>query len=404
MVSSQGPKAIVLGAGFIGLSVALCLYAAGYDVEIRAEKTIAPAHPGSDPRFASAFPAAAILPHFLPRDYLPELMHDSQRVFSAIQSMAGSGVRSQQHLELWEEFITDAPTYLQYFEDCRKISELDITIPKRPGVSEVYGYGFKIFFADMPSYGEWLKGLVAQQEIKVIQQTLDRHTVKSLEADVIVNCLGIGASQVFPEHLSPGFVSRGVLLKFECNDIYTERPGQPVSYYYTPKPDVYQGPLYFYPRERSAVIGGTQELRKIDPKTGQVLETPVEVPDAIEDINRELVFQLTGRELPKDYQRLVGYRHFGGTPGQQTLSVGRQQPHTHPIIIDCNGLGGYGVTLSWGVGIRALTIANEALFVPGFNMDNLFALLRGPNAGVHPYKLSKSSSLGNIMREQRTIG
>jgi len=392
-------QAIVLGAGFIGSTIALCAKSAGYEVQIITEQQIKPADSNSDPRFASAYPAASILPHFSASEDNFRLMQDGQAVFAEIQKHADTGVRSQRHFDLWEEPFTQDLPYLKHCQDYQDIGGFtDIALPKRAGAQGLYGYGLTIFFADMPTYGKWIKKQIEEQDIKIIHQKLTSGSVADLKADIIFNCLGIGAPHVFPE-LGPGFVMRGILLRFPCDDIYAERnTKRPVSYNYIPEKNVYPSPdsnpwdLYFFPRQTSIIIGGTRQIMIMDPDTGEVSgpsypgETfsyhGIDIPKPILDLNRELILQMTGRALPETFEPLVGYRHLYGTPDKPELLIKARDTGYAPMI-DCLGFGGSGVTLSWGTAKRALEIAmpiTGQLDSAGDLGKNLFGFLKGTPA------------------------
>ncbi len=392
------PKAIILGSGYIGSTVALCAKAAGYDVQIITDQRISLSRAGANPRFASGYPAASILPHSVAANDMGELMAYSQTMFKALENTGDAGVRSQRHFELWEAPLAKEPNYLSSLRNAGGLEEFpEFALPKRKGAENIYGYGFNIFFADMPCYGEWLNGQVDKQGIEVIEQNLMPNNVADLKADIIFNCLGIGAARVFPE-LSPGFVVQGMLLQFACDDLYVERnTGQPVSLNYIPQQEIYPAPdgstwdVYFYPRQKSIILGGTRQVMTINPATGKVSgdtytgETikveGIDIPRPMLDLNRELIRQMTGRELPEIYEPLVGYRHIYGTPENPELRIAAR--HTsHVPIIDCLGFGGSGVTLSWGAGIRALATAQSLAGTPINNFKaelqtKLLALLTG---------------------------
>ena len=53
----------VLGGGILGLTSAIALKIAGYRVTVYTEKEISDPNATSDPLFASAYPAASVIPH-----------------------------------------------------------------------------------------------------------------------------------------------------------------------------------------------------------------------------------------------------------------------------------------------------------------------------------------------------
>jgi hypothetical protein len=71
----------------------------------------------------------------------------------------------------------------------------------------------------MPVYGPWLEEVVLQLGIPQEVRRVERSWIASLNADLIVNCLGAGASQVY-EDIGPlhvdclGFGGAGVTLSW----------------------------------------------------------------------------------------------------------------------------------------------------------------------------------------------
>lgn len=225
--------AIVLGAGVIGCSIALTAKAMGYEVEIITDRQMSDAAGTSEPTFASAFPAASVIPHSITADNLPELLGHSEAIFERLLVNEQTGVRKQRHVELFENIEDSEKDYKNSLPGCVDIADIkDFSFPRRQGGSELHGFTFPIYFVDMPFYAKWLEAEVQRQAIKITRQTLTPADAKDLSADVVFNCLGFGASIVAPD-LEAGYVARGILLKLPCEGIYASRWNDAVVSYNT---------------------------------------------------------------------------------------------------------------------------------------------------------------------------
>lgn len=356
---------IVLGSGVVGSSVALVASIAGHRVTLIGARRMSDSDASSDPAFASAYPAASIIPHSVPAAGIGALTQASDSFFDALSHNVQTGVRLQRHYELFEEDFAP-PSYADTLRDFRYLAtSVPSSVPKRPGARRVDGYHFLCFFCDMPIYGAWLDGRIDRSSVRYVRRTLSAEDAHKLDADVVVNCLGAGASRVFPD-IPAGFVSRGILLLSPFH-----HPGTNLSSYnYTPSASVYSDesgtPLdvYFYPRKGDCVLGGTRQAGRIGADgcfepLAEILGSCTEVggvlvPEPILSLNAELVQQLTGRSLPRPMRAMVGYRHMAGTPSNARLVIEPAERPTLPPRIDCYGFGGAGVTLSWGAAVKVL--------------------------------------------------
>ena len=320
-------RAVVLGAGVVGASVALAAKAAGFDVTVMAERRMTDTDAAADPLFASAFPAASTIPHSVPGSDFLELAKASNAVFEALSLLPSSGVRRQRHFELWETEPVE-PAYGRALTDWIDIRNYARPIPiRRQGAKALYGYTFKMFFADMPVYAATLDSGLEKSGIAFLRRQINETAIASLEAEIVFDCLGAGAASVFPD-LPSGFLYRGILLKFACDGLYAERAtGEPISYNYTPPHAVYPAPnggtwdVYFYPREGSLVLGGTRQQGTIDPITGAFSGAPYEgrviEKDGVPRFRRRYwnsilrIDPATHRAcaLPESFTALIGYRH-----------------------------------------------------------------------------------------------
>lgn len=332
------------------------------------------------PAFASAHPAASIIPHNVGASAVGELVAGSERIFEALLAVPGAGVRQQRHLKLFEveDQVPPPPPGARELEVVDERSS--DRFPRRPGVDRIFGHAFGCFFCNMPSYGPWLEATVERAGIPIVRRRLDPAALRELEGDLLVNCLGIGASTVFPE-IGVGTVLRGILVE----SAFDLPPAEPiVSYNYTPRAselayaDGTSADVYFYPRDGHCILGGTREPVRWDPRTGQVesllpLTGPtiridgVDVPRPLIELNSELIEQLTGRRPKAPFRATVGLRHLAGSEGAPGFELGLREHEGRPVI-DAFGFGGAGVTLSWGAALRVVELCEP--FLGGANRES----------------------------------
>lgn len=361
----------VLGAGVLGLTVAISARLLGNEVTIYSQKRISDANAQQDPLFASAYPAASIIPHSVGKASL-ELVRASDSIFEQLGQVSGAGVRLQRHFELSESGVKkpDYASALRAFKE--HVGDAPI---QREGGALASGFSFDCYFCNMPVYGPWLETFSRTIGVVHERREVDRTWLAGLSADLVVNCLGVGASKVY-EDIAPGLVLRGLLLL--CPYAQPDRPI--ASYNYTPDFSAYPGfggqaaDVYFYPRVGHCILGGTRQQGRIDPVSGAfVAEEPLRAelidvcgeptPRPIVDLNRELVAQLTGVQLGGPNKVLVGFRHQDTetATGEGKLTI---EPRDRPSLaphIDCLGFGGAGVTLSWGAAATVICKAKAIL-------------------------------------------
>jgi hypothetical protein len=125
----------------------------------------------------------------------------------------------------------------------------------------------------------------------------------------------------------------------------------------------------------------------VDPQTGKFITPPlevetilidgVEVPKPIIDLNADLIFQLTGRQLEGRFDALVGYRHIHGQIDDPSLCIEAREQGGR-VFIDCLGFGGAGVALSWGTAVRAMQLVSHSAGAGPFDHGDLVAKLAQP--------------------------
>ena len=189
-----------------------------------------------------------------------------------------------------------------------------------------------------------------------------------MPGDVLVVCAGMGTPGLLgrteDKHFEEGLL---VSLALALADL----DGEPASYNYTPEADVHPDGLggamdvYAYPRRTSLLLGGTR-LHGVETRQGDVSVQGYQgallgvrdhqgkshqVPAAVIELNRVLVRQLLGVDIDGFPRRIVrGRRYRGPAPGGGITEVS-ESLGGRPVLA-CYGLGGAGVTLSWGLAAR----------------------------------------------------
>ncbi len=248
----------IAGAGVSGLTCGVVLSEAGFDVTLFARDV---------ETTTSAVAAAIWYPyHIEPRDNVERWSRVSYREFETLARVRGSGV------SMVEFDVGGAP----------------MTVP----------------LIETPIYLPWLRRKLRIRE-KIIRD------LRALDADVIVNCTGLGARELCGDgELRPG---RGVVLR-------TSNPG-------IVRHAVVMEPLtYVLSRANDIVLGGTDD--------------EVESRDVPSALAEEIYTRCRALEprLPAEYVVDVGFR-----PLRSAVRLEREGN-----IIHNYGHGGAGFTVSWG--------------------------------------------------------
>lgn len=362
-------KIAVLGGGIIGHTCAIALRLAGCEVNMYGRSLFTDKSATSDPKFASAYPAASIIPHSIRGKSIITFAKRSALVFDQLSKISYTGVRSQLHYELFEVPFAE-PAHKSLLRNYRSISNLENhVVPARTRDVPVSGFAFDCYFCDMSKYGPWLTATAESLGVSFVSVEIDKTVLLNLDAEHVVNCLGAGAPGLFQD-LEEGVFHKGLLLKCKFSE-----PPVPVSYNYTPLKSIYSyangdpADIYYYPRDGHCILGGTRlelkyckkqsvyrELIGINSETIEFCG--VKIPSPIWDLNCRLVHQLTGRVPTEPFEALVGYRFQGGTSLSPEFIVGSAKNIGSMRRTDCFGFGGAGVCLSWGA---ALEVVRHAL-------------------------------------------
>ena len=365
-------KIIIIGGGISGITTALTLQLLGFETTCYSEHFVEADTP-DDPRFASLYPAASVIPHSVFSNQSEKLFSDSQSVFELLLCHQTEGIKEHLHFELYE-FEKDDPSYANSLKNYQRIEDTDpdeLQIPTRITPPALHGWKFNCIVAEWPTYisilYEWYQKVGGQ----LVQEKIDADKIKDLNSDAIINCTGIWSSELF-EDPNPLEVVKGHLLYVHDADLFRDNNGHIPSYNYTPLKEIYADPkgnpcdVYCYPRSTGLALGGSRQPGIVD-KAGSfegdenqdVIEIGgLDIPRQIYELNKEILLETYGLDL-SNYSSLkakTGYRYTRSSDGDG-LRLETSEEHGKKIIHNY-GHGGAGVTLSWGC---ALHVANQLI-------------------------------------------
>ncbi|TDO52515.1 D-amino-acid oxidase [Kribbella sp. VKM Ac-2527] len=305
-------RVIVVGAGVIGLSCAVRLAEAGYEVAVFARDL---------PLETTSAVAAAIWYPYLsaPEDRVAAWSRTSFDEFTKLAEHEPS-VRMRHGREFLVEPMPD-PAWANVLGDLNRVGS--------PPVGFKDGWSFTAPVIEMPAY---LRSLV--KRLEQASGTLTRAALSGLptSADVVINCTGLGA------RLTAGDPTvtpvRGQVMTVEqvglTEWLIADRGPKDLT--------------YVIPREKDVVVGGTSEPDSwdltVDPSVAELI-----LARAI-----ELVPQLRKAKVLK---HRVGLRPARPQVRCELVQSGGQR------VVHCYGHGGSGVTLSWGCADEVVELVRQ---------------------------------------------
>ncbi|MEM9166052.1 MAG: FAD-dependent oxidoreductase [Planctomycetota bacterium] len=236
VAAGEGSTVAVLGGGAIGLTSALLLKDAGYNVSVHAASF------GEDT--TSCVAGALWLPtgiDFPKRKADRAKLNDALRRSARRFGMLDRGLWGIEELPVYEP--AGAEDHPEYFESGVLGSPRELTKaePKPGGITE--GRLFRANFIHTPRFMRTLAEECQKKKIEFVEQTFENTAdVRAIEADAFVNCLALGSRDVFNDQKV--YPARGVLVHM-----------QPQELGYI----VHDGYDYLFPREDALILGGTFE-------------------------------------------------------------------------------------------------------------------------------------------------
>lgn len=311
-------RAIVVGAGVIGLSCAVRLAEAGYDTHVLARDL---------PLETTSAVAGGL---WLP--YLAEPVHEVNRWGAATlteltrlaATVPDSGVRMTPGVLLYSDPVAPRPSWADY--DGVGLTLERVADPK-PGYPS--GWSLTVPLVETTAYLPWLAARLA-----LAGGTITRMPLSALpQRGLVVNATGVSARAVAGDALVAPVRGQVVVV---------ENPG--LDTWWADETDA-EGPLYALPRGDHVVVGGTAE-------TGRYDLTP-------EPAVAERILARASAVEPRLRKARVLAHRVGLRPVRPTV---RLESVVEPdrTVVHCYGHGGAGITLSWGCADDVLALVAGA--------------------------------------------
>jgi D-amino-acid oxidase len=305
---SNRPKALVLGCGVSGLTSAICLQEAGWQVSIRSSSH--PQETTSNTAGAVWFPYRAD-----PKDRVLAWGAQSFKVFNALARDPASGVHLREGIELWREPVPD-PWWRDAVPQFGRAPVSGLPSPY------LDAYTFAVPVIEMPVYLPYLLDRFETGGGKLILRTVGSRDELCNVARLVVNCTGLGARELFGDlKLYP---VRGQMVR-------VVNPG--LTRFVIDEHDP-EGMSYIIPRSSDCLLGGTADEGCWELAPDECTAT------AILDRCVRLEPRLVGARVLEDK---VGLR-----PARSAIRLEREHSLDGTLWVHNYGHGGSGVTLSWG--------------------------------------------------------
>ncbi len=313
-------RVIVVGAGVAGLTSAVRLAEAGHRVDVVARDL---------PRETTSAVAAALwYPYLaLPQDLVTAWAAKSYGRFAELAVDPATGVRMLPGTEIFRATTRD-PWWRDAVPSLRRVTPTD-GLP----AGYVDGWSFHAPVIDMPVYLDWLVGRLGELGGTVTRLNLgglpDLDDVGAgAGAEIVVDCAGLGARLLADDHtVEPVRGQVVVVEQIGLTEWWLASDGEQ--------------PTYVVPRTSEIVVGGTEER-------GEWSRTPD--PDAARDILERATVLVPALAEAKVLRHRVGLR-----PARPSIRLEREGD-----VVHCYGLGGAGVTLSWGCADDVVALVGAA--------------------------------------------
>ena len=311
-------QALVIGCGVSGLSTAIRMQEAGWQVVVQTAEP--PLNTTSNVAAAIWYPYRAY-----PQERVLAWGMHAYQVFVELAGDPKTGVYLRRGLELSREPLGD-PWWAEAVPGLRRCRTDEL----RPGYRD--GYVFTVPVIEMPVY---LRYLV--ERFQDAGGRIEHRTVRSLaEAahsyPIVANCTGIGARVLAGDPDVRPIRGQVVRVRNPGLDDFILDEDHP------------EGVTYIVPRTEDCILGGTAE-------EGSWETTPDST--TAESILRRCIAIEPRLEGAVVLEHKVGLR-----PGRPAIRLERDDAIRDGCCIHNYGHGGAGVTLSWGCAEEVVAIAN----------------------------------------------
>ena len=297
-------QVVVIGAGVSGLSSALRLVEAGHAVQVWARER---------PLDTTSAVAAAIWYPYLaePADRVREWAGVTLREFVRLAVDSATGIVLRDGLEVFRHPVDDPP-WASVVPGFRRAVRNELP----PGYAD--GYAMRLPVIDMSVYLGWLERRLLASGAGITQRTVGSLGEIGDEADLVVNCSGLGARDLCHDHELFGV--RGQVIVVEAPAVSQFRIDDATV-------------TYIIPRLRDVVLGGTAEDHVYDTRIDAASSASIRA-------HCERLNPLVSNAPARAHK--VGIR-----PCRPSVRLERERLDGMPVVHNY-GHGGAGVTLSWG--------------------------------------------------------
>jgi D-amino-acid oxidase len=302
-------EVVVLGAGVIGLCVAIELRGRGHGVAVLAK---------DDPEHTVSAVAGAIWYPFLaePRQRVLGWSAATYRRLRAFAAEPGSGVAMCTAIEVFAAPAPE-PWWASAVDRVERVPAAELP------AGAAAAFRTEVPVCDVPVHLPWLRARALAAGVRFGHRTLRSLAEAATLGPSVVNCTGLGAAELCADRTVVPV--RGQVL------VVTPRPGAPLPAAWIE--DTAAQPFYVIPRGGEVVLGGTAQVgdarERVDPTDTRAILAGIEAR----------LPALRGAEL-----RAV---KVGLRPYRPTVRV-EAESHRGTTIVHCYGHGGSGYTLAWG--------------------------------------------------------
>jgi D-amino-acid oxidase len=359
-------RALVIGAGVSGLTTALCLRREGYGVTVVADR-FAPDVVSVVAGALWEWPPAVCGSHQDLRS-LERSKSWCMTGYETFNELAGDGRTGV--------FVRPSVFYFRHrveenAKDFHKMSELrdrvdgfvhDAALIDANGISRDTGvvdaYSLLAPMVDTDTYMAWLLEQVRDAGCETVRRSIggtladhERALLAEFDADVIVNCSGLGARTLADDEMHP---LRGALVRVLNDGRAMPRITRAHCVSHDPATGS-QGMVFILPRGRDMlVLGGLVEMDEWDLDIG--LDNYGPVRDMLRRCE-EFMPVLRRAEIDVFEPVRAGLRPYRRQNVRVEIEPGTRIVHNY-------GHGGSGVTLSWGCAAEVVQLAGQALADP----------------------------------------
>ncbi|KAK4865036.1 hypothetical protein LT330_001659 [Penicillium expansum] len=321
--ASKNTRVGIIGAGVVGLTSALLLVDAGYDVIIVARDL-----PGDETTdWASPWAGALLAPH--PDTGFNELQEYSiQKYFELVDQDPRSGIKRIHITELYDDRGDDSTIwYKSIFPDFTTIQSTDL-----PSGATI-GFTYSGLAVDPSMFLPWITQTLVKRGVEFVRRNLGSlQEMKSLsQASIVVNASGLGARELASDDSSISIRGQTMLLKNQLNfDRAVIRQGSQYT--------------YVIPRASGGVIlGGVSQPGNFAVDPDMALRT-----DILDRVNNMTAGEFDWVDVERDVSKnIVGFR-----PARK----GGIRVEREGNVIHAYGAGGLGYVYSWGMARRVVSL------------------------------------------------